>query len=246
MLIRVLDFETTGLPETEGSAICEIGYCDVVRSTSESEWRVCQPWSALCNPGCPIPPEIRAVHHISDADVANADPARHYLGVLRDGDPAAFAAHIAKFEQHFFQGGTIPWICTHKVACRLWPDAPSLSNQVLRYWLGLELPDEQAMPPHRAGPDAFVTAHILAKVLNLGTATVDDMIRWSSGPPLLPKVMFGKHRGAKWDDVPTDYLDWLANKSDMDNDIKANARHHLKRRAAEAAAQAQPAEGAAA
>lgn len=231
MIIRVIDFETTSLPENEASAICEVGCCDVVREIADGPWRVGKTWSALCNPGAPIPPEIRAIHHISDADVANAEPPRHYLGSLHADSPLAFAAHNAKFEQHFFDGASTPWICTFKVACRLWPEAPSLSNQVLRYWLGLDLPDAGAMPPHRAGPDAFVTAHILVRALETGTS-VDEMIRWSAGPPLLPKVNFGKHFGAKWEDVPTDYLDWIASKSDMDGDIKANARHHLKLRSA--------------
>lgn len=229
-LIRVIDFETTGLPENENAAICEVGRTDVIRDMPDSDWRVAHTWAFLCNPGKPMPPEVRAIHHISDADVAGKPPPTQFLVDLSEGDPVAFAAHNAKFEQHFFSGAPTPWIDTWKVALRLWPEAPSHSNQVIRYWLGLELGDE-AMPPHRAGPDAFVTAHILALALNSKTATFDDMVRWSAGPPLLPRVNFGKHYGAKWDDVPTDYLDWIANKSDMDNDIKANARHHLKKRA---------------
>ena len=48
------------------------------------------------------------------------------------------------------------------------------SNQVLRYWLGLRLDADLAMPPHRAGPDAYVTAHLLLRMMAL--ASVEQMI----------------------------------------------------------------------
>jgi len=58
------------------------------------------------------------------------------------------------------------------------------------------------------------------------------MVRWSSGHPLLPRCPLFKHKGKKWEDVPTDYLDWIVNKpNDVDAGVKANARHHLKARA---------------
>lgn len=227
-MIRVVDFETTGMPEDDGAAICEIGWCDVDLDRAS----ILPPESVLVDPGIKMPAQAQAVHHISDEDLAGAIPCDVGLHKLTIGEPEYFVAHNAKFEQAFFAGAGIPWICTYKVALRLWPEAPSHSNQVLRYWLGLVVDPELAMPPHRAGPDAYVTAHILLRAFETGKATLDDMARWSSGPPLLPRVTFGKHRGADWDDVPADYLEWIVFKSEMDNDIKANARHHLKKRSA--------------
>lgn len=227
--IRCIDFETTGLPESERPvAICQIGWCDI--DAFDGAIKVYSPTSFLCDPGHEIPPEARAVHHISDADVAGELSPEEGLKRLLQNPPDYFAAHNAKFEQHFFSDHTVPWICTYKVALRFWPDAPAHTNQVLRYYLDLELPDSLAMPPHQAGPDAYVTAHILQTMIETGRASLEDMARWSSGPALLPKIPFGKHRGAKWEDVPTDYLDWIVSKSDLDGDIKANASHHLKKR----------------
>jgi len=236
--IKVIDFETTGLPDDpKGAAICEVGWCDVIEHIVD-ETSGLRKWSViadratdhLVNPGRPIPPEIRAVHHISDADVAGAMDPTAALQLLSEGEIAAYAAHNAVFERAFFGGGQTPWICTYKVALRLWPDAPGHSNQFLRYWLNLDLPEASAMPPHRAGPDAFVTAHLLAHMLNDGRASFEDMVRWSAGPALLSKVTFGKHKGSKWEDLPTDYLEWLLYKSDMDADTKANAKHHILKR----------------
>jgi exodeoxyribonuclease X len=88
---------------------------------------------------------------------------------------------------------------------------------------------DATLPPHRAGPDSYVTAHLLKRLIESGTS-VDDMVRWSKGAALLPRVTFGKHKGAKWSELPTDYLEWIWFKSDMGRDEKANAKHHLRER----------------
>lgn len=219
MKIRCIDFETTGIPtETDKHAIVEIGWCDLVDGV------LSLPNAVLCDPGRPIPHEAMAVHHITDADVAGQTGSLEVLG-----KPDYFAAHNADYERQFFDASA-PIICTYKVALRLWPDASSHGLQFLRYHLGLTAPAHVAMPPHRAGPDAYLCAVMMQTILSDGSASLDEMVRWSSGPALLPRVNFGKHRGSKWEDVPTDYLEWLAFKSDMDRDVKANAKHHLRKR----------------
>lgn len=235
--IRIVDFETTGMPEDPAAAICEIGWTDLQvhlgDPTPEAiQCEVQDTYSFLTNPGHPIPAICRAVHHISDADVADAVSPNDGLARLALDGPDYYAAHNSPFEQHFFADASRPWICTYRGAVRIWPDAPAFSNQVLRYHLGLDLPDPaMAHPPHRAGPDTYVTAHLLAKIIEERHATLEQLVRWSSGPPLLPKITFGKHKGSKWEDVPSDYLDWIVSKSDLDANTKANARYHLKQRA---------------
>jgi exodeoxyribonuclease X len=223
--IRVIDFETTGMPDDAVKAICEVGYTDLT-----ADWKLSQTVSFLVNPGHPIPPQTRAVHHISDADVAGAvtpDVAmRTLMTSMQDGD--VFAAHNCKFEQAFFGGGNHRWICTMQAAKHLFPDAPGFSNQVLRYWLNLDAEMEdvnRAMPPHRAGPDTYVTALLLSRLLY--KAPVDELVRLTTAPVLLCDVTFGKHKGMKWADLPWDYLNWVANKSDLGADEKHTARHYL-------------------
>lgn len=221
MIIRAIDFETTGLPTPEDKhAIVEIGWCDLVDGAVEL------PHAVLCDPGRPIPHEAMAVHHITDAEVKGATGSTDVLG-----SPDYFAAHNADYERQFFET-SVPFICTYKVALRLWPGAPSHGLQLLRYHLDLVAPAHVAMPPHRAAPDAYLCAALMQHILADGRASLDDMVRWSNGPALLPRVTFGKHKGADWKDVPSDYLDWVVNKSDLDRDVKANAKHHLKARAA--------------
>ena len=110
---------------------------------------------------------------------------------------------------------------------RVWPEAPSHSNQALRYWLKPEGLDRKiASEAHRALPDAYVTAFTLRELLK--RATFAELVAWSAEPALLPRVTFGKHKGAAWGAVPPDYLDWLLRQADMNEDVKFTARKALK------------------
>lgn len=229
-VIRVVDFETTGIePPAE---VVEVGYCDLSQAGPGAPWIVDEPVSRLCGVAA-IPPEVRAVHWIRHSEVAGLpqfDPAAF---VEEASGCAAIAAHNMDFENAWLGvDGVMPLICTLKAAYRVWPEAPGHSNSVLRCWLEdrglIALTDALAEPPHRAGPDAYVTAHILAALLTAG-ATGKDMVAWTREPRLLPIINFGKHRGTRWPDAPRDYLEWLL-RSDMDGDTKWNAQRELDRR----------------
>ncbi len=234
--IRVVDFETTGAPDDgdpEPHAIVEVGWCDVVKGIAKNE-----SLSYLVNPKRPITIPAMAVHHITDEDAATGESTANALRMLFvEGGPVdMFCAHNAAFERHFFEIPGVPWLCTYKIALRLWPDAPTHSNNGLRYFLHLQIMDrDYANGTHRAGPDAYVTARLLERILQTARereipfATLEA---WSRFPPLFHKVSFGKHRGMLWSELPPDYLRWIADKSDMDADTKANARYRLREREA--------------
>lgn len=229
-IARVIDYETTGTPEDENAEIIEFGRVDLDLSTRE----IGNAWSSLAHPRGPIPAVTKAVHHITEAEVAQAPLARDLWDTFYEGcgPDDVLVAHNAKFEQHFHAGDGRPWIDTYKVARVVWPDAPTHSNQGLRYWLDIDLDMTLAHPPHRALPDAYVTAHILAKLLDLKTA--EEMIHISKYPALLKAINFGKYKGqgmtfetcARQD---RSYLEWIRDKSDMDEDTKFSAHYWLKK-----------------
>lgn len=238
-IVRVVDCETSGLPEDEQHAICELGWVDLDLSTLT----IGNPVTFLVNPGHPIPPHVRAIHHISDADVADAMRPDQATALLMKGlgPNDVLAAHVAKFEREFI-GGEHPWICTWKVSLRAWPDLVSHSNQALRYCLDLDSdPDFDpavAMPPHRALPDAIVTAHILRREIEFAKTQgkgLERLISISSQPGFLTKIGGQKHRGKTFKEVAAidrPYLQWIVDKSDMDEDTKFTAKYWLDRRAA--------------
>ena len=89
--------------------------------------------------------------------------------------------------------------------------------------------------PHRALPDAYVTAFILREAVEL--ATVKELIAWTGEPALLPRVTFGRYRGSNWDEVPADYLAWVADRSELGEHIRFTAQHHRRLRLGQVAAE---------
>jgi exodeoxyribonuclease X len=224
-IIRVIDFETTGTEPPEAE-VCEVGICDL-----DLEQRLVEiPRGRLCAVKS-MPPEVRAVHHISLAECAEL-PSFDQQEDLGQSDVAAVAAHNAAFETKFFTP-IKPVICTYKAALRLWPDAPSHSNGTLRYWLedqGKIAPEHAlTQPAHRAAPDAYTTAHILLALFGAG-ATGKDMVAWTKEPPLLPLCPIGKFRGKPWSEVEAGFLGWMLRQEAMEEDLKWNARREIERR----------------
>lgn len=224
---RVVDLETTGTPEDEDAEIIEIGTIDVNLYTLKLN----DQWETLCRPRGPIPAVTKAVHHIVEDDLKDAPEYREIIDqVFEDMNEGDYlVAHNAKFEQHFIGQPGQRWIDTYKVARVVWPDAPTHSNQGLRYWLDLPVDRERATPPHRALPDAYVTACLFVRLLD--EKTPEQMAHISQYPALLRKITFGtKAKGQTYEEAPLDYLDWIANKSDMNEDTKFTAKYWLKKR----------------
>ncbi len=234
MTYRGIDLETTGLPrEGVPTGIMEAGWCDMRFDIIKP------PVSVLVDCGIPVEIEARAIHHISDEMVAGELKPDKVVSMIAAGDHDYCVAHNVDHEKHYigtgFKPGTEemrPWICTYKTSLRIWPDAPGHRLMELRYFLNLDDADDFeakfAEPPHRAPADAYVCIHLLRRILK--EITVEQAVKWSSGPALLYMCFLKKHKGTPWKDVPHDYLDWILNKSDItDRDIRATAKYYLTR-----------------
>lgn len=258
-VITVVDLETTGFDREPGGHMpVEIGWCRLTAPldlVGEPDWTWAAlldddpgPHAVLVNPGRAIPPGSSAVHHLIPCDLVDAEPWEtgliRWLGGIRR--PFAFAAHTARAEQQWCTPdlvGPAPWICTHKCALRAWPDAPGHSNQTLRYWLrpaGLDR--AVAAPAHRAGPDAYVTAHLLRELLRLHPLAT--LLQWSAEPAVLVRVPFGKrpeeggNRGLKWSEVEDGFLQWTVER-DFSDDILHTVQLEIARRRAQREAERQ-------
>lgn len=235
MVFRVVDLETACLtpPESGASGVCEVGWHDVVEISGD--YTVNQVgYGTLIDPGMSIPPEISAVHHITDEDVAFAPDWSYGVERLVTPDVDVFVAHQAKFERQFItkeMTGKRPWICTYRCALRLWPDAPSHSNQALRYLRRpLGLVRELAAVSHRAQPDAYVTAFHVRDMLKI--ARIEDLIRWTEEPALQVICHIGQWRGKKWSEVDLGFLHWVTTKN-FDEDVMFTVTKEIERREAQ-------------
>jgi exodeoxyribonuclease X len=217
------------------ASVIEIGWTDLIFNTETKDSVIMKTQAVLYAPRERLTSDNIAIHHLTPAMLANrphcdVDDIR---GIATMNVPMFLVAANADFEQKWITPdliGDAKWICTVKAAGRLFPTAPSHGNQAMRYELGLELPEELAMPPHRAGPDSYVTAHILARFLKM--ETVSRMAAWTLAPKYLPVCPLGKHKGKAWPDIPHDYLTWANRAPEMSDDVKYAVYLELERRKA--------------
>jgi exodeoxyribonuclease X len=227
MRIVTLDTETTGIGETDEPV--EIALVAV----NGDAWH-----HGLVKPHVPCTVEARATHHITDAMLEEAPPLWFELQLGSKlclwGSAIVVAAHNLAFDLRMLRqgGAAVPTggICTWRCALHLFPDAPGHSNGVLRYHLGLEVPGlaECGLPPHRALPDALVTAALLRHMLE--TKTEQELLELTTTPVLLRTCRFGKHRGTAWAEIPRGYMEWILRQTGeaaFDADVRHTARHYL-------------------
>jgi DNA polymerase III subunit epsilon len=177
--VVIVDVETTGwLPEEAG--ITEIGAVRIGDGRPPVEF------SALVNPGRPIPADITALTGITDAMVGHAPPISAILpGFLAFARGCVLAAHNAPFDIGFLTAA-----CGD---CRIpWPDFPVLDTAALARSVldETEVPDcklatlacffgARTRPCHRALADAKATADVLrgllARLASTGVYTLAEI-----------------------------------------------------------------------
>ena len=227
--VIVMDTETTGL-DCKEDRLVEIAGVRLEDSKS---------FEAVVNPERSIPPEARAIHHISPEEAAlgiseSAAVSQMNQQLLNLSARRIYVAHNAKFDRGFIERIApvldLEWICTYKCSVVTWAVAPAHGNQVLRYYLGLDLAGKlpPGLFPHRALYDCIVTRELLIELLK--HHTLDQLVKISNNPVLLAKVSFGKHKGKLWSEVDYGYLRWCSSQSDMNEDVLHTAAHYMRRR----------------
>jgi exodeoxyribonuclease X len=226
-VFAVLDVETTGVEDHD--QVVEIGVVFLGHAGRLS-------WSTLVRPTVAVHPSARGAHHISEEELATAPTVEE---VLRDAPrrplrESVMVAHNLAFDARMMGqtglGDLLPErrICTYQCARHVWPQAPSHSNQALRYYLNLRVPSALGSP-HRAVADATVTASLLEALLRTGLRA-EDLVKLTSQPVLLEKVRVGKYRGQLWSEMERSYLQWVLDcKNPFDDDVRHTARHWLKK-----------------
>ena len=220
-----LDTETTG--SGPGDRLCQIAF------KTEDGLTV----NELFNPGMPIAIDAMTVHHITNEMVQNKPSFRgsdvwNQLQDLMTSESNVMVAHNAVFDAEMLKKEGIEpkkVVCTFKLARYFDKDGviPRYSLQYLRYYLNLKV-DATA---HTALGDILVLEaifhHIHAQAVEeFGDDAVAKIIEVSNKPVLYRRMPFGKHKSLKMEEVPADYLQWLA-KTDLDEDLRYTVEHYL-------------------
>lgn len=218
-IIRVIDTETTSF---EGG-VCELASIDIL------DGQLCNPMSDFVKPPEPITVGAMAVHHITDAMVADAPPLSDVIDRYLGAD--VYVAHNAAFDRPKLPQITAPWICTLKLARKLYPELESHSNQYLRYHFMLDVDVPENLHAHRALYDCYVTAALLLRLNRDARLTIAQMRDISARPSLLHTMRFGKHKGKTFEEIAGQdqgYLRWALANMDLDEDQKFTMQHYLE------------------
>lgn len=237
--IRVVDFETTGIPpkgEPNDHQVIEAAYHDITfdKDDPNRQYEMSVGKEMRFKPTRAIDFGAMGVHHITQemAEEEGVDQSELH-GFLTEGHVDIYCAHNAEYEQSFWNPDGTWWICTMKAAKWVWEDSPTFSNQGLRYFRGIDnYPDfeyARSLPAHAAKPDTYVTAYLLVDMLRQGHE-VKQLIQWSREYIRHLTIPIGEHYGKPWSVMDNGYLTWIIKKQDMALDIKAAALAELERR----------------
>ena len=188
--LAFVDLETTGTTAAT-DAITEIGIVRIETDPcDELSLRVSE-WSALVNPGIPIPPEIHALTGITNAMVRNAPSFSQVADkVAAMTADALFVAHNARFDYGFLKHAfarlqrrfSARVLCTVRLSRRLYPDEPqhNLDSVIARHGLAID-------GRHRALGDARVLwTFVQALYRDLAPEAIEAAARRVLKTPSLP------------------------------------------------------------
>ncbi len=186
----------------------------MIASVDVIDGKIVNPMSHLVRPDRPISPQAMAIHRITEAMVADkpwiGDVIPHYYG------SEWYVAHNASFDRRVLPEMPGEWICTMKLARRLWPGI-KYSNMALYKTRKLNVQTPPGLHHLRALYDCYITAALLIDIMNTSGWTAEQMADITGRPSLMTTFTFGKYRGKAVSDVAErdpGYLRWLFNNLD--------------------------------
>jgi len=204
--IYIADSETTGLGPT--ARVCE--YAHVLCKLDNNRLVEVSRFESLVNPGIPIPAEASKVHGITDGMVSGAPTLQQILprslGLAKNEYALVIGHNFTGFDMALLDGVYPQGLevgCTLKAA-RVFIDSPKHGLDFLREHLNLESTGRA----HSALADCLDTLQLVNVMLR--DRAWDILESCMVARP--DKISFGKHKGARLEDLPEDYVDWLLNK----------------------------------
>ena len=224
--LAVLDTETTGL-DSKTAEICELS----AGTYNGMEWAI---KSSFFGTKEPIPYTASAKNHISRRMleglplITDSPDVAHEVVSYDDVD--YYVAHNARYDQSVMEKAWSDmdltfdkkWICTLRLVDHVYGNDLELKNlSYLRYRLDLDVPDE--VIAHRAKDDVFVTARLFEQIaadaieqdlIDASKPLPEELWKLSKKPKRLTVWPYGKHKGKRFNEIPTDYYLWCLDNMD--------------------------------
>jgi len=246
--VTVVDTETTHLVP-EKAEIVEIAGARY----KDNDWQV---QSTLLGSRDPIPPEASAKNNISQRMIAGkptfADSVPLVKEILHWTDTSYWVAHNSFYDQEVLGRAWIMadevkqcvitqdrgrWICTHRLAKQLFTvDFPNMQYNLSYLRYRFDLPVDDSTGVHRAHDDTYVCSKLFEFLVNtaLERGIVTDSpdigkqinkLCWQAFPVV--SWPFGKYKGKKFKEIPTDYYMWALENMDCFKDKHENYNPEL-------------------
>ena len=213
----IFDTETTGVSEP---VIVEAAW---LRLTDPDDCEIADEFLQRYNPGKPIELGAMATHHILDADVAGCPPAAEFR--LPDG-AAYLIGHNIDFDWRAIGEPPVKRICTLALSRHLFPelDAHTQSAMVYHFAEDRAAARDQLRNAHSALADVrnchWVLIALLDELERRGElqppSSWEDVWQISERARVPTVMSFGKHKGERIADIPSDYKAWLLRQPDVD------------------------------
>lgn len=156
------------------------------------------------NPERKIDPGARAVHGISDEDVANCPTIKQICAGFTK--PVDGIGHNISFDKQMLKGAIEfrRTLCTLEVARQYIKDTTNSKLETLQKELGLPV-----RTSHSALGDIHTCRDLLLYVLPKTGVDLETLFQRSEQPRVLHTMPFGKHEGKPMLEVPEGYRNWL-------------------------------------
>jgi len=189
----------------------------------------------------PIPPKVESICYITNEMVADkptfVESKDTFQSVVNGYVNGYLVAHnyfydMRVLERHGINTTTHKWLCTWRLAKKLFNGDPNIEETnlpYLRFALKLDIPID--MRCHRAGYDSFMTAKLLEFFIKMmeESGIIDQnlpygpqLTKWLNEPLIYERMPFGKHKGVLMKDVPRSYWEWALRNTDWFNEKADN------------------------
>ncbi|EZI23138.1 3'-5' exonuclease [Pseudomonas extremaustralis] len=214
MTAYIFDSETTGLNDPH---LIEAAWLQL---ESISSLAVTADFLQRYKPGKPIELSALATCHILDEELAGFHPHTDFNLPI---DVEYLIGHNVDYDWRVIGEPDVKRICTQALSSKLWPDADSHTQSAMIYLHYRAEATGLLRNAHAALDDVKNCRLLLVKILDQlaaerGRQVSDWEELWQiSEDARIPTIIgFGKHKGAAFADLPSDYRRWLLNQPDLD------------------------------
>lgn len=204
----IVDTETTGLDKPIKAV--EVGW---IRINKHME--VLDEFVAKINPERTIHPGAENIHGISLKSVKDCPTIEKVIHQLPQ--PFCFIAHNARFDLEVLS----PYIEYHSEICTLalarrWVKGPP-NFKLVTLKEHLKLTEQTS---HSALGDCRSTLEVLRICAEISGRDLEGLRELERTPKMLYTMIFGKHKGKAFKDIPKGYIDWLSAQEDLHQDLR--------------------------